>query len=301
MIAVSDEVRGALETGSGVVALETSVIAQGLPAPTNGEVAEALDRAIRAVGAVPAWIATDAGAVRIGLDPSTLERLARPGVAIKVARRDVPLAVASGALGGTTVSAMLWAASASGVAVFTTGGIGGVHPGSDDVSADLLELSRTPGLLVCSGPKSIVDPVATVERLEECGVAVVGYGVDRLPFFLTRESPVELEHVLHDPAEAAAAVAAARRIASPSTILLCNPIPETAALDPSDVAQAVERTLARAGAEGVHGKDLTPFLLSALADETDGRSLRANVALLEANASVAGRIAAALSDLERPY
>jgi pseudouridine-5'-phosphate glycosidase len=297
MIAVSEEVRAALADGGGVVALETSVIAQGLPSPTNREVAVSLDRAVREAGAVPAWVAIDGGRVRVGLDRRTLERLAEPGAAVKVARRDVPIAVASGALGGTTVSATLWAAAAAGVSVSATGGIGGVHPGSNDVSADLLELARTPGMLVCSGPKSIVDPLATVERLEELGVAVVGYGVRRLPFFLTRAAPVELEHVVHDPAEAASILATARDLATPSTIVLCNPIPAEEALDPSVVSEAVERALARADA--VRGKDLTPYLLAAVAEETGGRSLRANAALLEANASVAGRVAASLSDLDR--
>jgi pseudouridylate synthase len=300
MLAVSDEVREALARGTGVVALETSVIAQGLPVPTNSDTARALDRAVRDAGAVPAWVAVEGGAVRVGLDAGTLERLAEPGAAVKVARRDVPLAAASGVLGGTTVSATLWAASAAGLVVAATGGIGGVHPGSgDDVSADLVELSRTPGMLVCSGPKSIVDPVATVERLDELGVAVVGYGVQRLPFFLVREAPVELEYVVRDPPEAAVALAAALRLVAPSAILLCNPIPESHALDASLVAEAVERALARARASGMRGKVLTPFLLAALAEETGGRSLRANVALLEANASLAGRIAAALSDLDR--
>lgn len=299
MIAVSDGVRDALRAGEGVVALETSVIAQGLPAPTNAEAATALDRAVRDAGAVPAWVAVDAGAVRVGLEDATLERLAASGDSVKVARRDVPLAVASGVLGGTTVSATIWAAAAVGIAVSATGGIGGVHPGSDDVSADLLELSRTPGMLVCSGPKSIVDPVATVERLEELGVAVVGYGVRRLPFFVAREAPVELEHVVGRPEEAAAALRAARRAGTPSTIVLCNPVPAEEALDPHVVAEAAQRAFARASAEGVRGKDLTPFLLSALADETDGRTLAANLGLLVSNASLAGRIAVELSELDR--
>ena len=298
-IAVSDEVRDALAGGAGVVALETSVIAQGPPPPTNRQVASDLDRVVREAGAVPAWVATDGGRLRVGLDASVLERLAEPGAAVKVARRDVPLALASGALGGTTVSATIWAAAAVGIAVSATGGIGGVHPGSEDVSADVIELSRTPGLLVCSGPKSIVDPGATVERLEELGVAIVGYGVRRLPFFLAREAPVELEHVVDDPVDAAAAAAAARDLGSSSTILLCNPIPPDAALDQESVADAVRRALTRADGHQVRGKDLTPFLLSALAEETGGRSLRANTALLEANASLAGRIAAALSGLGR--
>ncbi len=205
---VAEEVRSALADDVGVVALETSVIGQGLPAPRNWECVERMGDAVRAAGAVPAWIGVVDGSVVVGLTQEELRRFAEPGRASKVARRDYPVAVASGGLGATTVSATIWAAAKAGIAVAATGGIGGVHPGDDpDVSADLLELARTPGLLVCSGPKSIIDPVATAEKLEELGVALVGYGVDRLPFFLAREAPVELEHRVETPAEAAALVA----------------------------------------------------------------------------------------------
>ena len=204
VFAVAPEVRAALRDGIGVVALETSVIGQGLPPPQNAECVERMSGAIRGAGAVPAWIGVVDGMLVVGLSEHELRRFAEPGVAAKVARRDYPVSVANRGLGATTVSATVWAAAKAGIAVAATGGIGGVHPGDDaDVSADLLELARTPGLLVCSGPKSIIDPAATAEKLEELGVALVGYGVDRLPFFLAREAPVELEHRVNTPAEAA--------------------------------------------------------------------------------------------------
>ena len=293
---VADEVRVARKLQHGVVALETSVIGQGLPAPENRECIERMSAAIRASGSVPAWIGVVDGTVTVGLSDEQLAGFADPGVATKVARRDYPVAVASGALGATTVSATVWAAAKAGIDVAATGGIGGVHPGDDpDVSADLLELASTPGLLVCSGPKSIIDPAATAEKLEELGVALVGYGVDRLPFFLARETSVELEHRTDTPDEVAAMVRAAADLGVASTILLCNPVPGPDAMDADEVAAAVADAEARAERTGVHGKERTPFLLTALAEITGGRSLRANLSLLEDNARVAGLVAASLA------
>jgi pseudouridylate synthase len=293
---VSDEVRLALEGRRAVVALETSVIGQGLPYPRNVECVERMSGAIRAAGAVPAWTGVVDGAVRVGLEEADLARFASPGAATKVARRDLPVAVASGALGATTVSATIWCARRAGIEVGATGGIGGVHPGPrPDVSADLPELGRTPVLLVCSGPKSIVDPLATAEKLEELGVALVGYGVDRLPFFLAREASVELEHRVDSPREAAALAAALSSLRSDAAILLCNPVPAASAMDTDEVLAATRRAEARMEAAGVHGKAVTPFLLAALAEETGGRSLEANLDLLQDNARVAGETAAALS------
>ena len=224
---VTEDVLAALADGRGVVALETSVIGQGLPVPRNRECIERMSAAIRASDAVPAWIGVVDGSVTVGLSDAQLDRFTEPGAATKVARRDYPLAMAAGELGATTVSATIWAAAKAGIVVSATGGIGGVHPGNDpDVSADLFELARTPGLLVCSGPKSIIDPAATAEKLEELGVALVGYGVDRLPFFLAREAPVDLEHRVDTPDEAAAVARAVMDLRAPSTVLLCNAIPE---------------------------------------------------------------------------
>lgn len=295
-VVTSGDVRAALEDGRAVVALETSVLSQGLPVPRNAEAAERMSRAIRGAGALPAWIGIASGEVRVGLSDAELERFCDATGIAKVARRELPMVVAGGGLGATTVSTTIWAAHSAGIRVGATGGIGGVHPGSGDVSADLLELARTPVLLVCSGPKSIVDPVATDERLEELGVAVVGYGVDRLPFFLAREAPVELEHRADAPAEVAAIVRAQAELGVRSAVLLCNPVPASHALDAAEVAQAVRRVEVRAEREGVRGKAVTPFLLSALAEETGGASLEANLALLESNAALAAEVAVALAE-----
>lgn len=292
-LAVGTRVREALEAGAGAVALETSVIGQGLPYPRNLECIERMSAAIGTAGSTPAWIGVVDGAVTVGLDPEQLHRFTEPGAATKVARRDYPIAVATAALGATTVSATIWAAAKVGLTVGATGGIGGVHPGTHpDVSADLLELARTPGLLVCSGPKSILDPAATAEKLEELGVALVGYGVDRLPFFLARETEIELEHRVEAPGEAAALVGASTALGTRSTLLVCNPVPAGHEMDPVEVAAATAEAARRADAAGVRGKARTPWLLSALAELTDGRSLEANLALLEDNARVAGEIAA---------
>jgi pseudouridine-5'-phosphate glycosidase len=287
---VDPEVRDALDAGRPVVALETSVLTHGLPTPANRDAAGSMTKAIRAAGAVPAWVWTDGGRLRVGASDRELDRLVE-GEPAKVARRDLPMAVATGRLGGTTVSASLWAASRAGIEVTATGGIGGVHPGTGDVSADLLELARTPGTVVCSGPKSILDPAATLERLEELGVGVIGHGTDRLPFFVVRDSGLPLEHRADDAAGIAAAAVARRDLGIHSALVACNPCPEDAALPGDEVAGAVAGCADRARAEGISGKALTPFLLACLAEETGGRSLEANLALLEDNAALAARVA----------
>jgi pseudouridylate synthase len=289
VLAPSEEVRRALEEGRPVVALETSVISHGLPAPWDARAAEAMDRAIRDQDAAPAWVWTDGGRLHVGASAEDLARLTPD--AAKVARRDLPSALAFGALGGTTVSATIWAARRVGIEVAATGGIGGVHPGSGDVSADLAELSRTPVTLVSAGPKSILDPAATLERLEELGVALLGYQTDRLPFFFVRDSGLPLEHRADRPEDVAAVVRSRRALEMDGALLVCNPIPEQAALDPATVNEAAIRCRARAEAEGMGGKALTPFLLGCLADVTDGATLEANLALLESNARLAAGIA----------
>jgi pseudouridylate synthase len=299
-VLVSDEVRMAVDARRPVVGLETSVIGQGLPAPRNLECLERMEAAIHGSGAVPAWTAVLDGAVRVGLERADLERIAEPGAATKVARRDLPVAAASGGVGATTVSATIWAAHRAGIRIAATGGIGGVHPpvsgGSvTDVSADLLELARTPVLLVCSGPKSIVDPVATAEKLEELGVTLVGYGVDRLPFFLAREAPVTLEHRVDTVEEAAAVARAQRTTGVDAAVLLCNPVAADLALDVDELLALTARAQARMSGDGIEGKAVTPYLLGRLAEETDGGSLEANLALLEGNARLAAQVAVALS------
>ena len=295
LIQLSPGVRSALGSGRPVVALETSVLAQGLPRPRNTECAETMSAAVLEAGAEPAWVWIDAGAVRVGAHAGDLARLCGSDDVAKVARRDLPIAVASGGLGATTVSATLWAAAQAGIGVMATGGVGGVHQRSGDVSADLLELARTPGTVVCSGPKSIVDPVATLERLEELGVAVVGYRCDRLPFFLVRETDLSLEHRADEPGEVGRMAVARSSLRINSAILVCNPIGPEAGLDGTRVAAAVEACVERAKVEGIVGKAVTPFLLSCLAEETEGASLEANLSLLRSNAALAARIAGAMS------
>jgi pseudouridine-5'-phosphate glycosidase len=297
---IGTEVASALAERRGVVGLETSVIGQGLPHPRNRECIELMERAIRDVAAVPAWVGVIAGEVVVGLSEEELAAFAEPGRADKVARRDLPAACAGGGLGAATVSATIWAAARAGVRVGATGGIGGVHPGDrPDVSADLLELSRTPGLLVCSGPKSIVDAEATMERLEELAVSVVGYGVDRLPFFLARETSIPLEHRVDSPGAAARVVAASLELDTPSSVLLCNPVPAADAMGTEEVAAAVATAEARIAHAGIGGRDRTPAVLAALAEVTDGRSIETNLALLDANAGLAGQVATALARAER--
>lgn len=296
---ITDEVRDTLAHHAGVVALETSVIGQGLPSPRNAECVRRMTEAVRAAGALPAWIGVVDGSVTVGLGERELGRFCEPGATTKVARRDVPMAVADRALGATTVSATIWAASTAGVRVGATGGIGGVHLGGGDVSADLLELARTPGLLVCSGPKSILDPVATADRLEELGVSVVGYGVDRLPFFLATASSVELEHRLETPSQAAGMLASALALGVGSTLVVANPVPDASALPSGEVDRAAHEAERLADEAGISGKERTPFLLGALAELTDGRSLDANLELLESNARLAGEIAAAHASAHR--
>jgi pseudouridine-5'-phosphate glycosidase len=298
-LAVADEVARALEGDGAVVAIETSVIAQGLPSPRNLECAERMTAGVRTAGAVPAWTGVAAGELRVGLSMDELAAFAEPGRAAKVARRDLPHALARGGLGATTVSTTVWAAARAGIAVAATGGIGGVHPGTSDVSADLVELSRTPVLLVCSGPKSIVDPVATAERLEELGVGLVGYRCDRLPFFLALDAGVDLEERVDDPVGAGRLVRAMRSLGAPSATVLCNPIPAEHAMDAGEIASAVRACEEAAALAGVRGKAVTPFLLTCLAERTGGRSLDANLSLLESNARLAGEVAVAVATSAR--
>jgi len=292
---LADPVSEALHEGRAVVALETSVLAQGLPYPRNMEAMDAMTRAIRARGAEPAWVFVKPGSLQVGASEADLTRLATNGVALKVARRDLPMVIAGGHLGATTVSAAVWAAARAGVEVTATGGIGGVHAGSGDVSADLLELSRTPGILVCSGPKSIVDPVATLERIEELGIGVVGYRCERLPFFLVRETDIRLEHLAASPEEVGAISRTRRDLGVASALLVCNPVPGEHAMDAAVVKDAVQGCIRQADAQEVKGKEVTPFLLSCLAQKTGGASLEANLALLESNAGLAADIAVALT------
>jgi pseudouridylate synthase len=292
---LSDRVRDALQGRGAVVALETSVLAQGLPHPRNLEAMDAMTAAIRDRGAEPAWIFVRPGAVQVGASEEELRRLAMEGAAAKVARRDLPMVLSRGILGATTVSATVWAAERAEIEVTVTGGIGGVHLGTGDVSADLLELARTPATVVCSGPKSIVDPAATAERMEELGIGLLGYRCERLPHFLVHQTAIPLEHRAENPAEVAAVSRSREELGIVSALLVCNPVPAESAMDPFAVSEAVQICMKEAEKKGVKGKEVTPFLLSCLAERTGGASLEANLALLESNAALAADVAVVLA------
>jgi pseudouridylate synthase len=294
---VNDEVRAAIADGTGVVALESTIIAHGLPRPRNAEVARELEAAVRAAGAVPATIAMLDGEVHVGLEDWGLRRIAGHEVA-KLSVRDLPLAAARRANGATTVAATAHLAVAAGIRVFATGGLGGVHRDareSWDESADLLALARTPITVVAAGVKSILDVGATLERLETLGVAVAGWRTDRFPGFYLADGGFDLDWRVEGAEEVAAAMAAADELGVQSALLVANPIAAEQQLDPAEHERVLAEGLELARAQGVTGKAVTPFLLDHLHRATDGRSLEVNVAVARANAAVAGEIAAAWS------
>ena len=290
------EVDAALREGRPVVALESSVLAQGLPEPANRDAAARMTGAVRRLGAIPAITAIVRGTPTLGLEPDELERfLQRTGVS-KASARDLPWAMASGRDAATTVAATLALASLAGVQVFATGGIGGVHrePAFDE-SADLTELARASMVVVCSGAKSILDLGATWERLETHGVPVIGFGTDELPGFYTAGTGIRLSARAESADEIARAFLAHRALGRPGSMLIVQPPPAEHALARDVVDRAVERALARARSEGIRGAAVTPFLLAEVERETGGRSRDANLALLERNAALAAEVAVALS------
>jgi pseudouridine-5'-phosphate glycosidase len=297
VVRLDPEVRAAVADGRAVVALESSVLAQGLPAPANAEAAQAMLRAVRDTGAVPAITGVVDGVVAAGLSSVELARfLERRGV-VKVSTRDLPTAMARRLDGATTVAAALRIAHLAGIRVFATGGIGGVHRTTSaaratyDESADLIELSRTPLVVVCAGAKAILDLPGTMERLETFGVSVVGYRTSELPGFVTAQTGIGLETRVENAAEAAAIYLAQRRLELPAALLLVQSPPAGSALPADLVRTAVDEAVSRASREGVGGAALTPWLLRAIGDATGGKSLGANLALLEANARLAAEVA----------
>lgn len=292
---LSGEVRAARRSGRAIVALESSVLAQGLPIPANREAERRMRSAVERAGAVPAVTAVVRGRLVAGLEAEELERfLLRDGVR-KVSARDLPVAMAAEADGATTVAATLAICGAAGLPVFATGGIGGVHrePAFDE-SADLVELARTPVITVCAGAKSILDLPATLERLETLGVTVLGFGTDEFPGFFTVGTGLRVPARVDHESEIVAIARAAHRLGRRSAILVVQPPPAAFALPTSLVEQAVEASLAAARESGVRGAAVTPYLLAAVERATEGRSLQTNLALLESNAALAGRIAVQL-------
>ena len=295
MIRTSLQVTEALAGGRPVVALESTVLAHGLPRPRNLEVGLAMEAAVAEGGAVSATVGVVAGVPRVGMGRAEIERLAMADGVLKLSTRDLAVPVARGTDGATTVAATMWLAARAGVQVFATGGIGGVHRGEErDVSADLTELGRTPMLVVCAGAKSVLDLPGTREALETAGVLVVGWRTDELPAFYAAGSGIPVDVRVDDAAQAAALWRAHRELGLPGAMLLCVPPPPEHALDAAEVDGAIGDALQRARREGIRGKEVTPFLLRAVAESTGGRSLEANVALLLNNARTAAAVAVAL-------
>ncbi len=303
MMDQSPEVAAALAEGAAVVALESTIVTHGLPWPRNLEVARAVEAAVRDQGAVPATIAVLGGRIQVGLDAGQLEGLARATGIAKLSRADLAAQMALGGDGSTTVAATMICARLAGIECFATGGIGGVHRGaaqSFDVSADLDELAETAVTVVCAGAKAILDLPKTLEALETRGVPVIGWRTQAFPAFWSRDSglacPLRMD--AEDQIARAHRLRAALGLAGGQ--LVVNPIPEAAEIPGAEIAPVIDAAVAQAEAEGVSGKEVTPFLLARVLDATRGRSLEANVALVENNARLAARIALALQQEPRP-
>ncbi len=298
-VRLSPEVERALSSDAGVVALESTILCHGLPFPANLETHLAAEEAVRREGAIPALIAVIDGVPRAGFSAAEAEVLARAGRSVrKATTRDLGILAARRESGATTVAATMSIAAAAGVRAFATGGIGGVHRGAEstfDVSADLLELSRTRVVVIASGAKLILDLPRTAEALETLGVPVIGFGTSELPAFWVRSSGLALETRVDDAGEIARVVLAHWAWPQAGGVLVANPVPEEAALPREEIEAAIERSLEAARAAGVTGKAVTPFLLSRISEETGGRTLAANRALVVSNAAVAARIAVGLA------
>jgi pseudouridine-5'-phosphate glycosidase len=299
----SPEVEDALMQGRPIVALESTIVSHGMPFPQNLQTAQEVEEVVRSNGAVPATIAILRGIPHIGLTASQLERIARGGTAVrKTSRRDLPAVIALRQDGATTVSATMLLAARAGIAIFVTGGIGGVHRGAEttmDISADLTELGRTPVAVICAGAKSVLDIPRTLEYLETQGVCVAAYGVDEFPAFFTRHSGCRAPLRLDTPGQIATAIYAAGKLKLDSGMVIGVPIPEEYAAAGAEVEKAIETALAEARESKVKGNDVTPFLLKRIRELTGGRSLTANIHLVKNNAAVGARIAADLVKLRK--
>ena len=294
MLRILPEVEAALHDGRPVVALESTVIAHGMPRPQNLEVARSLRDQVRQEGAIPATVALLDGQISVGLDEASLVRLAADEDVAKVSCRDLAAVLAEGRTGATTVAATMRCAHLAGIPIMATGGIGGVHRGgqdSFDISADLTELGRTPVAVVCSGAKSILDLPRTVEMLETLGVPIIGMGTDQFPAFFCRGSKQRVDARCESPEEIAKILSLHFALPEAGGVLVAQPVPQTHALDEAVIEEAISAAMEQAQRADIQGKALTPFLLSALVQATEGKSLKSNIALLEANAGLAARIA----------
>jgi pseudouridine-5'-phosphate glycosidase len=295
MLHISSNVADALANNQPVVALESTVIAHGLPRPLNLQTAHRLESIVREVGAAPATVGIIDGRLIAGLNEKQIRSMAEQDDIKKVSTRDLPIAVAKRWCGATTVASSCWIAHRAGIRVFATGGIGGVHRGSlPDISADLTELARTQIVVVCSGAKIVLDLPATREWLETHAITVVGYQCDEMPAFYSRSSGLPIDARVDTPADVVRLFSTQKHLGIGSALVVCVPVPEEFEVPAERLQNALDEALEQAGREAVVGRDLTPFLLSHMASRSEGSTLRANVALLENNARVAAEIARAL-------
>ncbi len=301
LLNISPEVEAALAEGKPVVALESTIISHGMPYPKNVETALQAEQVVRDNGAVPATIAIIQGALIIGLSPLQIEYLGKIGTAVtKTSRRDIPVVVTQKKDGATTVASTIILAHMAGIKVFATGGIGGVHRGAEttmDISADLQELARTPVAVVCAGVKSILDIGLTLEYLETHGVPVLGYQTKFMPAFYTRESGFSVDSQINTPEEIAKILHSKWQLCLNGAVVIANPIPEKYAMANEEIDFIIEQALHKMKKQKIRGKQSTPFLLSEIAQSTDGRSLAANIQLVFNNARLAAQIAKIYCDL----
>ncbi|MCR5788519.1 MAG: pseudouridine-5'-phosphate glycosidase [Lachnospiraceae bacterium] len=298
---IAPEVAEAVKNGNPVVALESTIISHGMPYPQNVETALNVEQVIRDNGAVPATIAIIGGRLKAGLSKDQIEYLGKTGQAVtKVSRRDLPLIVARGMDGATTVATTMIIAAMAGIPIFATGGIGGVHRGAQqtfDISADLEELAMTPVTVVCAGAKAILDLPLTLEYLETKGVPVLGYQTDELAAFYSRHSGLKVDYQVDSPEDLARAIFVKRELGLQGGILVSNPIPEEYSMDREVIDKAIDQAIREAEEKGIHGKETTPFLLARIKDITGGDSLDSNIQLVYNNAALAAKTAVALSAL----
>jgi pseudouridine-5'-phosphate glycosidase len=293
--AFSPNVQSALEAQQPVVALESTVIAHGLPRPLNLETARRLEQIVSDTGATPATIAILQGALHVGLTPAQIQSIADSDNIRKVSIRDLPLATAKQLDGATTVATTSWVAYRAGIDVFATGGIGGVHRGAlPDVSADLPQLAKTPIVVVCSGAKIVLDLPATREWLETHGVTVLGYQCDEMPAFYSRQSGLPIDERVDSATEVAQILRSQRELSGEAAILVTVPVPKESEVPAEFLKEILDESLKAAEDQNIAGRDLTPFLLSRMAQQSQGATLKANIALLENNARVAAEIAVAI-------
>ncbi len=300
---IAPEVQEALAAGKPVVALESTIISHGMPYPQNVETALQVEGIIRENGAVPATIAVLGGRLKAGLSKEEIDYLGKAGTSVaKASRRDLPVLVAEGRDGATTVATTMIIAHLAGISVFATGGVGGVHRGAEttmDISADLEELARTPVMVVCAGAKSILDLGLTLEYLETHGVPVIGCGTEELPAFYTRKSGFKVDYRIDTPEMLAKTFHIKQDMGLGGGMLVTNPIPEEYSMDADVINKAIDEAVAEAKASGIHGKDTTPFLLAKIKDLTGGDSLASNIQLVFNNARLAAKTAAELAKLAK--